>query len=197
MSDSARPLVSSDEGAGAGEAGTTRELTPARQRVLDVAAEMFRSRGYDRTPRQAHNDLRAPVSRQQFARSGDGSSWNRGTGERYRSGARPPYDRSMQAYRAPASGFQRGEFGGRSSWAFTSSDFSHSAGKPPHSGGFHLFGGGHAPKTVGSRGSGGFHMGGGGHTPKSFHGSGRNFGGGHPHGGGGHSGGHSGGKHHR
>ncbi|PYX73553.1 MAG: hypothetical protein DMG78_08575 [Acidobacteria bacterium] len=153
--------------------------------------------GYDRTPRQAHNDLRAPVSRQQFARSGDGSSWNRGTGERYRSGARPSYDHSMQAYRSPASGFQRGEFGGRSSGAFTSSNFSHSAGKPPHSGGFHLFGGGHAPKTVGSRGSGGFHMGGGGHTPKSFHGSGRNFGGGHSHGGGGHSGGHSGGKHHR
>jgi hypothetical protein len=142
--------------------------------------------GYDRTPRQAHNDLRAPVSRQQFARSGYGSNWNRGTGEGYRSGARPSYDRSMQAYRAPASGFQRGEFGGRSSGAFASSNFAHSAGKPPHSGGFHLFGGGHAPKSVSGRGSGGFHMGGGG----------KNFGGGHSHGGGGHSSGH-GGKHHR
>lgn len=151
--------------------------------------------GYDRTPRQAHNDLRAPVSRQ-FARGGNGSSWNRGTGEGYRSGARPSYDRSMQAYRAPASGFQRGEFGGRSSGAFASSNFAHSAGKPSHSGGFHLFGGGHAPKSVSSRGSGGFHMGGGGHAPKSFHGGG-NFGGGHSHSGGGHSGGHGGGKHHR
>jgi hypothetical protein len=150
--------------------------------------------GYDRTPRQAHNDLRAPVSRQQFARGGYRSNWNRGTGEGYRGGARPPYDRSMRAYRA-ASGFQRGEFGRRSSGAFAR-NFSHSAGKPPHSGGFHLFGGGHAPKTVGSRGSGGFHMGGGGHAPKSFHGGGRSFGGGHSHGGGGHSGGHSGGKHH-
>jgi hypothetical protein len=152
--------------------------------------------GYDRTPRQAYNHMQAPVSRQQFARSGYGSGWNRGTGEGYRSGARPSYDRSMQAYRAPASGFQRGEFGGRSSGAFASSNFAHSAGKPPHSGGFHLFGG-HAPKTVSSRGSGGFHMGGGGHTPKSFHGSGENFGGGHSHGGGGHSGGHGGGKHRR
>ncbi len=133
--------------------------------------------GYDRAPRQAHNDLRAPVSRQQFARGGYGSNWNRGTSEGYRSGARPSYDRSMQAYRAPASGFQRGEFGGRSSGPFGSSNFSHSAGKPPHSGGFHLFGGGHAPKSVSSRGSGGFHMGGGGHAPKSFHGGG-NFGGG-------------------
>jgi len=152
--------------------------------------------GYDRTSRQARNYRQAPVSRQQFARSGYGSSWSRGTGEGYRSGARPSYDRSMQAYRAPASGFQRGEFGGRSSGAFASSNFAHSAGKHPHSGGFHLFGGGHAPKSVGGRGSGGFHMGGGGHTPKSFHVSGKNFGGGHSHGGGGHSGGH-GGKHHR
>src|SRR5208337_644470 len=107
----------------------------------------------------------------------------------YRGGAGAAYDRSMQAYRTPTSGFQRGEFGGRSSGAFASRDFAHSAGKPPHSGGFHLFGGGHAPKNVSSRGSGGFHMGGG-HAPKSFHG------GGHSHGGGGHSGGH-GGKHHR
>ena len=152
--------------------------------------------GYDRAPRQAYNHRQAPVSRQQFARGGYGSSWNRGTGEGYRSGVRPTYDRSMQAYHAPASGFQRGEFRGRSSGAFASSNFSHSAGKPPHSGGFHLFGGGHAPKSVSSRGSGGFHMGGGGHAPKSFHGGGKSFGGGHSHGGGGHSSGH-GGKHHR
>jgi len=153
--------------------------------------------GYDRTPRQAHNYLQAPVSRQQFARSGYGSSWNRGTGEGHRSGARPSYDRSMQAHRVPTSGFQSGEFRGRSSGAFASRDFAHSAGKSPHSGGFHLFGGGHAPKSVSSRGSGGFHMGSGGHAPKSFHGGGKNFGGGHSHGGGGHSNGHGGGKHHR
>ena len=152
--------------------------------------------GYDRTPRQAYHHMQVPESRQQFDRRGYGSYSNWGKGEGYHGGAGPALDRSMQAYRAPTSGFQRGEFGG-SSGAFASRDFAHSAGKPPHSGGFHLFGGGHAPKSVSSRGSGGFHMGGGGNAPKSFHGSGKNFGGGHSHGGGGHSSGHGGGKHHR
>jgi hypothetical protein len=146
---------------------------------------------YDRTTRQAYNHMQAP------GRRGVGSSLNRWSGEGYRGGAGAAYDRSMQAYRGPNSGFQRGEFGGRSSGAFASRDFAGSAGKAPHSGGFHLFGGGHAPKSVSSRGSGGFHMGGGGHAPKSFHGGGKNFGGGHSHGGGGHSSGHGGGKHHR
>ena len=153
--------------------------------------------GYDRTPRQARNYRQAPVSRQQFARGGYGSSGKGGTGEGFGSGARPSYARSLQAYRTPASGFQPGEFGGRFSGAFASSNFARSAGKPPHSGGFHLFGGRHAPKTVGIPGSGGFRRGGGGHAPKSFHGSGKDFGGGHSHGGGGHWGGHGGGKHHR
>jgi hypothetical protein len=139
--------------------------------------------GYDRTPRQANNHFQAPESRQQFNR-GYGSSLNRWTGEGYRGGAGAAY-RSVPANRAP-SAFQRDEFGGRSSGAFASRNFAHSAGKPPHSGGFHLFGGGHAPKSVSRRGSGGFHM----------RGGGKNFGGGHSHGGGGHSGGH-GGKHHR
>jgi hypothetical protein len=152
---------------------------------------------YDRTPSQAHNYRQAPVSRQPFARTGSGSSWNRGTGEGYRNGARPSYDRSMQAYRAPASGFQRGEFAGQPSGAFASSNFAHSAGKPSHSRSFHLFGGGHAPRTFSSRGPGGFHIGSDGHTPKGFHGSGKNFGGGHSHGGGGHSRGHGGSKHRR
>jgi hypothetical protein len=153
--------------------------------------------GYYRTPRQAYNHMQAPESRQQFDRRGYGTSLNRGTGEGYGGGAGAAYDRSMRAYRAPSSGFQRGEFGGRSSGAFASRDFAHSAEKPPHSGGFHLFGSRHAPKSVSSRGSGGFHMGGGGHAPKSFHGGGKHFGGRHSHGGGGHSGGHGGGKHHR
>ncbi len=152
--------------------------------------------GYHGTQREAHNYTRAPGPWRQFARSGYGSNWNRGTGEGYRSGARPSYGRSMQAYRAPAPSFQR-EFRGQSSRAFASSNFAHSAGKPPHSGGFHLFGGGHDSRTVSSRGSGGFHMGGGGHMRNSFRGSGRNFGGGRSHGGGGHSGSRGGGKHHR
>jgi len=155
-------------------------------------------RGYDRTPRQAYNHMQAPENRQQFDRRSYGSSSNRGTGEGYRGGTGAAYNRSTPAYRAPASGFQRSQLVGRSPGAFPSRDFAQSAGKPPHSGGgFHLFGGGHVPKSVSSRGSGGFNMGGGGHAPKSFHGGGKNFGGGHSHGGGGHSSGHGGGKHHR
>jgi len=152
---------------------------------------------YDRAPRQAYNHMQAAENRGQFDRRGYGSTLNRGTGEGYRSGAGAAYDRSMQSHRAPTSGFQTSVFRGRSSGVFANRDFAHSAGKPPHSGSFHLFGGGHAPKSVSSRGSGGFHMGGGGHAPKSFHGGGKNFGGGHSHGGGGHSNGQGGGKHHR
>jgi len=153
--------------------------------------------GNDRTPRQAYNHMQAPESRQQFDRRGYGASLNRWSGEGYRGGTGAASNRSRPSYRAPTSGFQHGEFGGRSSGAFASRDFAHSGDKPPRSGGFHLFGGGHAPKSVSSRGSGGFHMGGGGHAPKSFSGGGKNFGGGYSHGGGGHSSGHGGGKRHR
>jgi hypothetical protein len=152
--------------------------------------------GYDRAPRQAYNHMQAAGNWRQFNSHSNGSSLNRSAGEYHRGWAGAGYDRSMQSPRLPTSGFQTSEFRGRSSGAFASRDFAHSAGKPPHSGSFHLFGGGHAPKSVSSRGSGGFHMGGGGHVPKSFHGGGKNFGGGHSHGGGGHSSGH-GGKHHR
>ncbi len=149
-----------------------------------------------RTPRQAYNHVQTPESRQQFDRGGYGSGLNRGTGEGYRSREGAAYGRSTTAYRAPSSGFQRREFEGRSSGAFASRNFAGSAEKPAHSGGFHLFGRSHEPKSVSSRGSGGFHMGGGGHAPKSSYGGGKHFGGGHSHGGGGHSGGH-GGKHRR
>jgi hypothetical protein len=150
--------------------------------------------GYNRTPRQAYNHMQTPERRQQFDRRGYGSTLHRGTAEGYRGGPGTAYNRSLQAYRAPSSGFQRGEFGGRSSGVFASRDFAHSTEKPSHSGGFHLSGSRHVPKSVSSRGS--VHMGGGGRAPKSFHGGGGHFGGGHSHGGG-HSGGHGGGKHHR
>ena len=152
--------------------------------------------GYDRAPRQAYNHMQAAENGRQFNSHSNGSSLNRSAAEYQRGWAGAGYDRFMQAHRLPTSGFQASEFRGRSSGALASRDFTHSAGKAPHSGSFHLFGGGHAPKSVSSRGSGGFHMGGGGHAPKSFHGGGKNFGGGHSHGGGGHSSGH-GGKHHR
>lgn len=151
--------------------------------------------GNHRTAQEAYNYLQARESRQQFDHRGYGSGMNRGTGEGYRGWTGAAYGRSMPAYRAPSSASQRGEFEGRSSGAFASRDFARSAEKPPHSGGFHLFGGRHAPKEVSSRGSGGFHMGGGGHAPKSSYGGGKHFGGGHSHGGGGHHGGHGGGKH--
>jgi len=152
--------------------------------------------GNNRTTRQAYNHIQASGSRQQFDRLGYGSSSNRWSGQGYRGGTGAAFYRSMPAYRAPTSSFQRGQIGERSTGAFASRNFAQSAGKPPHSGGFHLFGGGHAPKSVSSRGSGGFHVGGG-HSPMSFHGGGKSFGGGHSHGGGGHSSGHGGGKHHR
>jgi hypothetical protein len=160
------------------------------------AAQAYRG-DYYRTSQHAYNYLQARESRQQFDRREYGSGWSRGTGEGYRSGAGAPYGRSTPAYRAPSSGFQHGEFGERSSGAFASRDFARSAEKPPHSGGFHLFGNRHEPKSVSSRSSGGFRMGGGGHAPKSSFGGGKHFGGGHSHGGGGHSGGHGGGRHRR
>ena len=164
----------------------------------------FARHGYDRT-------------QDGFRRFGSGYNGNRGRGfgrppDRYAEnwrgnsnrgfrafggGSERTSNQSMPAYRTPTSGLQRGEFGGRSSGTFAGTDFAHSAGKPQHSGGFHLFGGGHAPKSVSSRGPGGFHMGGGGHAPKTSHGGGEHFGGGHWHGGGGHSSNHGGGKHHR
>jgi hypothetical protein len=122
--------------------------------------------GYGATPRQAFVPRPSGSRPQQYARSDYRSSSysQRGAG----------YGRSAQT-----SSLQRSAFQTRSSGAFGKS-----SGKPAHSGGFHLFGGGHAP--------GNFH--GGGHAPKSFSG-GKSFSSGHS-GGGGHSGSHSGGRHH-
>jgi hypothetical protein len=100
-----------------------------------------------------------------------------------RSGA--GYGSSQRAYRGPAASFQHSNFGTRSSGAFAGRGYAGSSGKPAHSGGFHLFGGGHSSQNL--------H--GGGHAPRSF-GGGKSFSSGHS-GGGGHSGGHSSGKHHR
>lgn len=113
----------------------------------------------------------------------------------YNRAPRQAYGRPMRDHRFANSGFQRGEFSGRSSGTFANRGFAHFPAKASHSGGLRLFGGGHAPKTVSSRGSGGFHMRGGSHAPNTFHGGGKNFGGGHSHGGG-HSSGHGGGMHH-
>ena len=155
--------------------------------------------GYDRTAHQAYNHMSGSESRQQFDRRGYSSFSNRST-EWNRAGVGMPQGRSMPEYRASNSGFDRNGFGGRTSnfasRGFTNKDFSHSIEKSSHSGGLHLFGGGHASKSFSGRNSGSFHRGGGGHAQKSFHASSKSFGGGHSHGGGGHSSGHGGGKHH-
>ena len=153
------------------------------------------SNGYDRTPHQAYNHMSGSENRQQFDRRGYGSFPNRST-EGNRAGVAMPQGRSMTSYRASNSGFPRGEFGRGSSGNFASRNFGGSGGKQTHSGGLHLFGGGHSSKGLSSRNSESFHMRGSGHAPKSFHASAKSFGGGHSHGGGGHSGGHGGGKHH-
>jgi hypothetical protein len=111
--------------------------------------------GYGRPPQQAFNHVQPMPNRpQQSGGSGYGSSFYSRPSENY--GSRPgvTYGNSLQAYRAPA------------------------YGKPAHSGGFHLFGGGHGPKSFG------------GGKPKGFSG-GKSYGG---HSGGG--GGHGSGRHH-
>jgi len=119
--------------------------------------------GYGRSSGEAHNSIRPAVSRpQQYGRSSYGSSFYGRSTESYGTRAGVGYGSSMRGYRAPGASFQRSDFGKRS------------FGKPEHSGGKHLFGGGHGPKNSGGR---------------------KSFGRGHS-GGGGHFGGHSSGKHH-
>jgi hypothetical protein len=131
--------------------------------------------GYARPSQEAYNRIQ-PVRPQQYGRPTYGSTFNsyNRPGESYTSRPATAYGGSMQqAYRAPAAGVQRGDYGQRSSGAFMGRGFAAANAKPPHSGGFHPFGGGHAPKGYGSA--------------KSFRGHS---------GGGGHGGGRGGGKHH-
>ena len=158
--------------------------------------------GYDRTAHQASNHMQAAGNWRQFDRRGYSSNANRGIGEGYRGGAGAAYGHSSPAYRASNTGFERRQFGRESSSGFAnrpffaSETFARTEGRAQHSANSHLFGAGFVPKRVSSHRSGGFHMGGGGHAPKSFHSGGKSLGGGHWHGGGGHSSGHGGGKHH-
>ena len=119
----------------------------ATNRQLGGSSRGYPTRvGYARPPLEARNRLQSPLSRQQ------------------------------SSYRAPSASYQRSNFGQPSYRASLGKSFAGSFGKSAHSGGSHLFGGGHAPK--------------------SFSG-GKSFSSGHSHsGGGGHSSGHGGGKHH-
>jgi hypothetical protein len=174
---------------------------------------------------QSWNRSFAPIRPQPVSRSAYGSS----SGSNYRSSLnnRPAFPSrggfgSNYNYNSGRSSFnQRSNY--RSS-AFAGNSFNSGSGKSSHSGGFHLFGGGHnsngfgggqsfkapkAPKGYGgggghSFGGGGHSFGGGGHSfgggGHSFGGGGHSFGGGggggHSHGGGGGGGHHSGGGHH-
>ena len=151
--------------------------------------------GYNRTSRESYNSSRPANSRSEpYGRSTYGSTFNQSGSNRTvenfarnysgNYGGRPSTSYSMaRAYRPPSSNFQRSDFGKQSSHTFKSSgfkpsgkssfdksSFSKSSFKPPHSGGFHLFGGGHAPKiSGGGKSSGHGHSGGGGHSGGKHH----------------------------
>jgi hypothetical protein len=129
---------------------------------------------------------------QAYARSGFGSGFYGGSTWT----DSHPYTSPQQTWRAPAPAAQRNDFaqrgypGERTYSGNGASPYGNRAfaeTRPEHSGGFHLFGGGHNAEKSYSYG--------GGHAPKSF-GGGKSSSKGHS-GGGGHSGGHHGDGHHR
>jgi hypothetical protein len=155
--------------------------------------------GYDRTSREGYNNFRSSTNRSEaYGRSAYGSTFDRSRISQSGSsrmaenfarnssgnyGGRPSTSYSTtRAYGSPSSNFQRSDFGKQSSHSFKSSgfkssrkspfdksSFSKSSFKPSHSGGFHLFGGGHAPKISGGKSSGHGHSGGGGHSSGGKH----------------------------
>ncbi|MFZ0939110.1 MAG: DUF3300 domain-containing protein [Candidatus Sulfotelmatobacter sp.] len=136
--------------------------------------------GYAGSQREPYNSYRPAVgSSQQYGRSSYGSGFYGRSTESYGRGTGAGYGGSTPAYRAPSGGFRRSDFGKQSSKNYMNRGFPKSSEKQARSGGFHLFGGGHAPKSfAGGKSFSHGHSGGGGHF-------------------GGHSGGHSGGgKHH-
>jgi hypothetical protein len=135
---------------------------------------------YNRSPVEAYNRTPAPISRPQATSRPEGrlayGPGAYGAGERSSyTGAGQSYSRPMQqAYNAPTENFQRNDRAERPSGSFATE-------KEPRSNSFHMFGGGVSkePKFKEPKMSGG----------------GKSFSGTHS-GGGGHSSGHGGGKHH-
>jgi hypothetical protein len=123
-------------------------------------------------------------------RTGYGTGFYGNLGQNYASRPATAYANPQQNWNASAPGPERGDFVQRSYSGNRS--YSASAGrgfaepKSAHSGGFHLFGGGHNAERSYAYG--------GGHSAKSYS-SGKSFSKGHS-GGGGHSGGHHGSGHH-
>jgi hypothetical protein len=126
---------------------------------------------YSRPPQGAYNHFPAtPARPQQYGRPTYGSNVYGRPGENYGSRSGANYASPMQAFNAPPAGIQRGFSGKRSSNTFMGNGFGKSSVKPPHSGGFHLFGGGHAPKGFsGGKSFGGHSRGGGGHSGGKHH----------------------------
>jgi hypothetical protein len=134
-----------------------------------------------------------PGRPQNYARSGNTSGFYSRTPQTY-AGRPGAYSSPQQSWRAPAIPSRPGEFsqrsysgdrpysGQRAYQDYGSRGYAKSFAKPEHSGGFHLFGGGHKAEKA----YGGYKV------PKS-HGGGKEFKE-HSHGGG-HSGGHHGGGH--
>jgi hypothetical protein len=116
---------------------------------------------------------------QSYARPGYGSSFYGRTEQAYSGRPGSVYGSPQQSWRGAPSKGQRGDYGQRAYSGRAGQGFAGYSVKPQHSGGFHLFGGGH----------GGQHSYGGGKAPKSS-------GGGKHGGGGGHSSSHGGWGHH-
>jgi hypothetical protein len=125
---------------------------------------------YSRPSQEAYNRLPStPARPQQYGRPTYGYNLYGRPGDNFGSWPGATYASPFQARSAPPANMQRSFSGKQSSHSFMGNGFGKSSAKPPHSGGFHPFGGGHAPK--------------------GFSGGGKSFGG-HSRGGG-----HSGGKH--
>jgi hypothetical protein len=148
--------------------------------------------GFARPAMQAYNHTRPPISRtqpyasrsQEAVRPGYGSDFASRPEESNRGRLGAIYSSPMQqSFRAPAASSQRGYFGERFSAPDAGRDYARLSDQPKRSGGFHLFGGGHASEKAY-----------GGYSSKNFSGGQKvkrgNWGGG------GHSGGHSRGSRH-
>jgi hypothetical protein len=184
----AMPVSRSSQGYGRDGYGTSLYSNP-RQNYASRSPQ-----GYGGSL-QAYNRAPAAISRaQSYGRQSYGTSPNWGSGFYDRSGSadsgRPT--QAFGAHRAPDGNYAGGDYGQRSGGygqrsggGSIGNGFAGSAPKPSHSGGFHLFGGGHSSNGFRSNG----------HEAKGFsggHASGHGFGGGHHSNGGGHSGGHGG-----
>jgi len=172
-------------------APTPRFAEPARRYAENRSPQTYAHNypspgmGYARPPMEAYNRTPSGISRPESyyrpAPTFGSNSYRTPSSGVYGARPSPAYRAPQQAYRAPAPAFQqRGEFAERSSRGYEGRGYSESVGREPKSGGFHLFGGGHESKMSEPKMSG---------NEKKF--SSRHSDGG------GHSGGHGGGKHRR